>query len=239
MKNGASHPLTLDYQSAHIGKSWICLADCLEWLSRVPENSIHAIVTDPPYGVKEYDLDQLAKRAAGQGGIWRIPPSFDGHTRAPLPRFTALDAKDAPTGAAVTGMRGKWLIVMRDGGACEATCLKKLYTMRQARLLVGKELDRVARVMLIDDDVAPSPQMLADYAGTAFVSAKTSTWLTKLPRKADDATNGHGYIYAVDPMGNLFMRYQADGDIKELAADLRRVLKASQLGKDMESESGK
>ena len=154
-------------------------------------------------------------------------------------RFTALDAKDAPTGAAVTGMRGKWLIVMRNGGACEATCLKKLYTMRQARLLVGKELDRVARVMLIDDDVAPSPQMLADYAGTAFVSAKTSTWLTKLPRKADDATNGHGYIYAVDPMGNLFMRYQADGDIKELAADLRRVLKASQLGKDMESESGK
>ena len=94
MKNGASHPLTLDYQSAHIGKSWICLADCLEWLSRVPENSIHAIVTDPPYGVKEYDPDQLAKRAAGQGGIWRIPPSFDGHTRAPLPRFTALDAAE-------------------------------------------------------------------------------------------------------------------------------------------------
>jgi site-specific DNA-methyltransferase (adenine-specific) len=49
------------------------------------------VVTDPPYGVKEYDFDQLEKRANGNGGIWRIPPSFDGHTRAPLPRFTALD----------------------------------------------------------------------------------------------------------------------------------------------------
>ncbi|MCA9153689.1 MAG: hypothetical protein KDA38_02840 [Planctomycetales bacterium] len=53
---------------------------------------MHAIVTDPPYGVKEYDLDQLEKRAAGSGGVWRIPPSFDGHTRSPLPRFTALDS---------------------------------------------------------------------------------------------------------------------------------------------------
>lgn len=93
-RNGKPHPLTLDYDSCHIGQSWICHADCLEWLSRVPENSIHAIVTDPPYGVKEYDLDQLEKRAAGQGGIWRIPPSFDGHTRSPLPRFTALDADE-------------------------------------------------------------------------------------------------------------------------------------------------
>jgi site-specific DNA-methyltransferase (adenine-specific) len=87
-------PLTFDYDCKKIGKSWIVHADCLEWLSRVPQNSIHAIVTDPPYGVKEYDLDQLEKRANGRGGIWRIPPSFDGHTRSPLPRFTALDASE-------------------------------------------------------------------------------------------------------------------------------------------------
>lgn len=94
MKNGKPHPLTLDYDYAHVGRSWICHADCLEWLSRLPENSVHGIVTDPPYGIKEYDLDQLKKRDAGRGGVWRIPPSYDGHTRAPLPRFTALDAEE-------------------------------------------------------------------------------------------------------------------------------------------------
>lgn len=88
-QNGQS--LSLGYDSAHLGKATIIHADCLEWLRRVPENTIHAIVTDPPYGVKEYEVDQLAKRKVGRGGVWRIPPSFDGHVRAPLPRFTALD----------------------------------------------------------------------------------------------------------------------------------------------------
>src|SRR5215213_6719773 len=86
--------LCLDYRSEVIGCSRLLHADAFEWLSRIPENSLHAIVTDPPYGVKEYDLDQIEKRANGNGGIWRIPPSFDGHTRAPLPRFTALNQKE-------------------------------------------------------------------------------------------------------------------------------------------------
>jgi len=30
------------------------LANCLEWMDSRPANSIHAIVTDPPYGLKEY-----------------------------------------------------------------------------------------------------------------------------------------------------------------------------------------
>lgn len=89
-----TQPFLRDYRSEQVGQSWIVHADCLEWLRRVPEDSLHAIVTDPPYGIKEYDLDQLEKRANGSGGIWRIPPSFDGHTRAPLPRFTALDSSE-------------------------------------------------------------------------------------------------------------------------------------------------
>ena len=86
--------LTLDYRAQEFGACRIVHADCLEWLGRVPTNSLHAIVTDPPYGVKEYDFDQIEKMENGNGGIWRIPPSFDGSTRAPLPRFTALGAKE-------------------------------------------------------------------------------------------------------------------------------------------------
>jgi len=90
----SSDDLKLDYQTHEIGQSLLIHADCFEWLSRLPENSLHAIVTDPPYGVKEYDFDQLEKRSNGNGGIWRIPPSFDGSIRSPLPRFTALNEKE-------------------------------------------------------------------------------------------------------------------------------------------------
>jgi site-specific DNA-methyltransferase (adenine-specific) len=59
-----------------------------------PENSIHAIVTDPPYGLKEYTPREKEKLRNGRGGVWRIPPSFDGCKRSPLPRFTVLTEKD-------------------------------------------------------------------------------------------------------------------------------------------------
>ncbi len=86
--------ICFDYEARPVGGSLVIHADCFEWLPRLSENCLHAVVTDPPYGVKEYDVDQLRKRANGNGGIWRIPPSFDGSTRAPLPRFTALDSDE-------------------------------------------------------------------------------------------------------------------------------------------------
>lgn len=84
----------LDYEGERFGSCGVIHADCFEWLTRIPEGSLHAIVTDPPYGVKEYEEEQLEKRANGNGGIWRIPPSFDGNERSPLPRFTALNQKE-------------------------------------------------------------------------------------------------------------------------------------------------
>jgi site-specific DNA-methyltransferase (adenine-specific) len=69
-------------------------ADCFAWLTQQPERSIQAVVTDPPYGLVEYTAKEQDKLHAGRGGIWRVPPSFDGHQRAPLPRFTVLDHDD-------------------------------------------------------------------------------------------------------------------------------------------------
>lgn len=69
-------------------------SDCVAWLEEQPRDSIHAVVTDPPYGVVEYTAKEQKKLRAGRGGVWRIPPSFDGHQRSPLPRFTTLTARD-------------------------------------------------------------------------------------------------------------------------------------------------
>lgn len=35
----------------------------------------------------------MAKLRSGRGGIWRLPPKFDGKERKPLPRFSILTAK--------------------------------------------------------------------------------------------------------------------------------------------------
>lgn len=70
------------------------LDDCFSWLDTRSPDSVHAIVTDPPYGLKEYTPLEKEKLRHGRGGVWRIPPSFDGCKRSPLPRFTVLNEKD-------------------------------------------------------------------------------------------------------------------------------------------------
>ncbi|WP_177313432.1 DNA-methyltransferase [Burkholderia ubonensis] len=77
-----------------IGHARLFQEDCFEWLASQKPQSVHAVVTDPPYGLVEYTAKETGKLRAGKGGIWRIPPSFDGHQRAPLPRFTVLTETD-------------------------------------------------------------------------------------------------------------------------------------------------
>ena len=43
----------LDYESSLFITSLALCADCFEWMRRISADSVHAIVTDPPYGVKE------------------------------------------------------------------------------------------------------------------------------------------------------------------------------------------
>jgi 16S rRNA G966 N2-methylase RsmD len=97
MSNGAAST-AIDHADlqpiAVVGRARLFHADCLDWLARQRSASIHAVVTDPPYGLVEYSPREQLKLRNGKGGVWRIPPSFDGHTRSPLPRFTVLDGHD-------------------------------------------------------------------------------------------------------------------------------------------------
>ncbi|MEY2498212.1 MAG: hypothetical protein QOD12_1768, partial [Verrucomicrobiota bacterium] len=76
------------------GNATLIHGDCFNWLAKAPSNSVEAVVTDPPYGLVEYSEREQAKLRKGRGGVWRIPPSFDGNKRAPVPRFTVLSRED-------------------------------------------------------------------------------------------------------------------------------------------------
>lgn len=78
----------------HGARYSLYLADCVAWMSAQSEASVHAIVTDPPYGLKEYTDQEKATLRRGRGGVWRIPPAFDGCERTPVPRFTILTEED-------------------------------------------------------------------------------------------------------------------------------------------------
>ena len=64
--------------------------DALDALPDLRRCSVHAVVTDPPFGLVEFTSEQLAKLWSGKGGIWRLPRNYDGYLRQPAPRFTVL-----------------------------------------------------------------------------------------------------------------------------------------------------
>ena len=72
------------------GSATLIHGDCFDWLDAQEDCSISAVVTDPPYGLHEYSSAQQMKLRSGRGGVWRLPPSYDGHRRSPLPRFTTI-----------------------------------------------------------------------------------------------------------------------------------------------------
>lgn len=77
-----------------IGRCTMVHAECIEWLRDREPTSIHAVVTDPPYGAREFSVGELDKMRAGSGGVWRQPPSLGGTKRSPVPRFTTMTARD-------------------------------------------------------------------------------------------------------------------------------------------------
>ena len=67
--------------------------DCFDWMKRRRPCSVHSIVTDPPYGLKEYSPEQKDKLREGRGGVWRNPPAIDGYVRRPLTQRRRETAK--------------------------------------------------------------------------------------------------------------------------------------------------
>ena len=119
-------------------------------------------------------------------------------------------------------LRGRWVLIAAAPAACDDGCTRTLYATRQARTMQGREQDRVARVWLVAGDDPPAPALLAAQPGLIVVRVT--------PAAAAALPGGGARIALVDPIGNQVLAWPADPDIKGLARDLGRVLKASSIG---------
>ncbi len=121
-----------------------------------------------------------------------------------------------------------WLMVKVDAAACEQTCQQRLWLMRQLRTMTGKDADRIERVMLVTDAGPMETMLLREYDGTHFLRADRAELERLLP--AEPGTPIEDYIYLVDPIGNLMMRWPRDADASRMKKDLSKLLKASRIG---------
>ena len=152
-------------------------------------------------------------RPTGNYGELLLPP--DAVTAAP---FATADGRDFR----FASLAGRWIIVAGDRAPCEAACRAKLVAVRQVRLAVGREAERVATVAVLDGP-PPDAALRAAFPDMVFVRPAQ-------PQPARAPTADAGRIYLVDPHGNVMMRWPAQPDLKRMKGDLDRLLRASQIG---------
>ena len=119
---------------------------------------------------------------------------------------------------------GKWTLTGFVSSVCDTDCEKLLYTLRQTRLALGKNLDKVGRLILTDSDEVLGYE--EEYKGQKVV--KDPEEYDRLMNKFGEIENfGANDIYLIDPYGFIMMRYDRDMNPKGIIKDVERLIKNS------------
>ncbi len=125
-------------------------------------------------------------------------------------------------------LKGQWLLTLVQDEACNSECDRRLFTQRQLREMLGKERDKLDKVLLLSGDTPLAPELQALLAQTPAVTVlrlpadQLQAWLKPA---AEHALREHFYL--IDPMGRWMMRSPAVPDPSRLKRDLDRLLKAN------------
>lgn len=124
---------------------------------------------------------------------------------------------------------GKWTMLHVAEGACDDTCRKALVLMRQTRLALAQDMGRVNRVFIAAGQCCDSGYLGTEHAGlTVHATAETAD--AAQVAAALPPGQGRRWVYVVDPIGNVVMRYDIDGLPKDLLTDIKKLLKLSSIG---------
>lgn len=125
-----------------------------------------------------------------------------------------------------TLLEGRWTLLYVAQSACLEACDRAVYRMRQSRYAMGKDMDRVQRLVIASAAAAKdAADKLLAFDPTLTVVAAAPVWFESLRPGSREAE-----IFIVDPQGYLVMWYRPDDDPSGLIKDLKRLLKVSKIG---------
>ena len=130
-------------------------------------------------------------------------------------------------------LQGVWTLFYIDSADCNEQCQENLYEIRQSRLGMGGEKERIQRVMLLTDTskLDAMKALLDGHYGMKVVTASDLPAVLKnfeFENEAPAKTSQR--VYLIDPHGFLMMRYKAEQGPRDLVKDLGRLLKYSKQG---------
>ena len=132
-------------------------------------------------------------------------------------------------------LKRKWTLLYVQQGPCAERCRTSLYEMRQVRLALDRDMDRVQRVFIAEGDCCDFQFLREQHPDLIAVrmSPAAAPLLALLPRRGADSESGGANaqcIYLIDPLGNLMMSYAPDANPKGMLEDMKRLLRLSSIG---------
>jgi hypothetical protein len=122
---------------------------------------------------------------------------------------------------------GYWMLLYADNEDCMEPCKEALYTLRQSRKMLGKEMDRLKRVFLHGESSPDTVFLAAEHAGLITLRDHDLSLLLNNKKPATLAAGGY---FLLDPLGNLVMYFEPETDPSDMVEDIKRLLKLSQIG---------
>jgi cytochrome oxidase Cu insertion factor (SCO1/SenC/PrrC family) len=127
-------------------------------------------------------------------------------------------------------LKGKWTFLYLQHGPCDDECRRHLYDTRQVRLALDREMNRVQRVFIGDDNCCDLQELKAAHPDLIALRASPADEpLLDLLPNASGAVNAHR-VYLIDPLGNLMMFYTPEAKPKGMLDDMKRLLRLSSIG---------
>ena len=120
-----------------------------------------------------------------------------------------------------------WLLLYSNYGPCSDSCRDALYAVRQSRLMLGKEMDRVTRVFLHGDSAPDTVFLVEEHPGLITLEDSSLSRLLHKKRPADLPAGGY---FLIDPHGNLVMYFRPDLDPADMVDDIKHLLRLSRIG---------
>jgi hypothetical protein len=120
-----------------------------------------------------------------------------------------------------------WLLIYPHDGPCSESCRQALFRLRQSRLMLGADMDRVRRVFLHGDQAPDRVFLEEQYPGLAALQDP------ELARLLADKRPEHlqpGGLFLVDPLGNLVMYFPPDIAPGDMVDDIEHLLDLSRIG---------
>ena len=143
-------------------------------------------------------------------------------------KLKTLDGSDATE----KQLYGHWHMMVFMNAACDKQCEETIYTVRQIKTSLHKESPRFVNVLIHfekDIDKEFQEKIKTHYANFDRYFADKEIFNRALGQSGDDLTR-QSLIYIVDPIGNVILKYNKEKTAKDIISDIKRLLKASQIG---------